>query len=287
MNPKLRLDKALADGRKFLKENNISEYLLDAEVILMYVTGFSKIEMFTKNNCILEELESITYENLLKKRADGVPTQYIVGECEFMSLPFFVDENVLIPRSDTEVLVEEVLKSIDFFGIKTIIDIGTGSGCIPISLVHYGDVFAYAVDISENALEVAKKNAHINNVEDKIKFIQSDLFENIPKELFGKIDALVSNPPYIPTSDIKGLMKEVCEHEPFTALDGGLDGLDFYRKIALASKDLIKRNGHIFFEIGFNQGLEVSEILEINGFIDIKVIKDLSGHDRVVYGRLN
>lgn len=279
------LSQALIDGKRFLKGNNIEQYALDAELIMMFIMGFTKVELFTKNDAELSDNAYEDYRNLLEKRAKGVPLQYITGECEFMSLPFIVNENVLVPRPDTETLVEKILECIKSNDIKTVMDIGTGTGCIPISLIHYGDIDAYAVDISIDAIEIAIKNAKRNNVEDKICFINSNLFESVPEELYGKIDVIVSNPPYIPTGDLKGLMREVRDNEPIIALDGGKDGLYFYKRIVSECGDILKSKGYLFFEIGYNQGDSVSSLMVQNGFENIEVIKDLYGNDRVVCGK--
>lgn len=280
MNQNKSVEELLLYGKQYLKQCNI-ETSIDAQVILMYVLNFSKIDLFLKNKVIVTTDEQNKYIELLKKRGKGVPTQYIVGKQEFMSLDFLVNEETLIPRADTEILVETIL-NVDK-NIKYILDIGTGTGCIPISLLHYSkDMKALAIDINLRALELAEHNACINNVEDRITFIQSDLFSNLPDKFINKFDAIVSNPPYIPTEDIESLMKEVKDYEPYIALNGGIDGLDFYRKITIQSQKYLKSGGFIFYEIGYNQAKDVSCILENSGFTNIHVIKDLSGLDRVI-----
>ncbi len=280
MNQNKSVEELLLYGKQYLKQCNI-ETSIDAQVILMYVLNFSKIDLFLKNKVIVTTDEQNKYIELLKKRGKGVPTQYIVGKQEFMSLDFLVNEETLIPRADTEILVETIL-NVDK-NIKYILDIGTGTGCIPISLLHYSkDMKALAIDINLRALELAEHNACINNVEDRITFIQSDLFSNLPDKFINKFDAIVSNPPYIPTEDIESLMKEVKDYEPYIALNGGIDGLDFYRKITIQSQKYLKSGGFIFYEIGYNQAKDVSCILENSGFTNIHIIKDLSGLDRVI-----
>ncbi|KAA5805547.1 peptide chain release factor N(5)-glutamine methyltransferase, partial [Thermoanaerobacterium thermosaccharolyticum] len=201
-------------------------------------------------------------------------------EKHFMGLIFNVSPSVLIPRNDTEILVEEVLKRLK--SGDTVLDIGTGSGAIAVSIAKYKDVKVYAVDISDEALEVAKENACENGVSDKVIFIKSDLFSSIPKDI--KFDLIVSNPPYIRSNEINELQEEV-KREPKIALDGGEDGLTFYRRIVKDSINYIKFGGIIAFEVGFNQAWDVKDILIDSGYSDIEVVKDLQGIDRVVLGK--
>ncbi len=217
------------------------------------------------------------YEQVLKKRAERIPTQYITGETVFMGLPFKVNSSVLIPRPDTEVLVEEALKKMKP-GMK-VLDMCTGSGCIITSIMHYGkDIEGYASDISRHAINVAKENAKMNQV--SVQFETGDLFDHIK----GKYDIIVSNPPYIRTEEIPKLMPEVQNFEPVQALDGKEDGLYFYRRIIKEAKDYLNEEGYLLFEIGYDQGQEVSELMEQEGYKNVVVIKDLAGNDRVVHG---
>ena len=268
-------------GKEKLKENEIESYAIDTELFIMFATGFNKTEIFTKIEYSLTEKEFKIFEDCIFKRISGIPSQYIIGKCEFMSLNFIVNNNVLIPRCDTEILVETALDYIKKNNIKTVLDIGTGSGCIPISLCKYSDVRCTSVDINIKALEVAKENAKINSVFDRINFIESDIFQNVNE----KFDMIISNPPYIPSKDIQNLMTEIKDNEPITALDGGLDGLDFYKKIVFESRNYLNNNGFIIFEIGYDQAKEVSNILK-NSFKNIKVFKDLANLDRVVLGQI-
>ena len=217
------------------------------------------------------------YEIALKKRAEHVPLQYITGETEFMGLRFKVNSSVLIPRQDTETLVEEALKAVKP-GMR-VLDLCTGSGCIIISILHnVAQVDGCAVDISKQALNVARENAKRNEVH--AVFEQSDLFERVT----GTYDVIVSNPPYIPSADILNLMPEVRLFEPPEALDGKEDGLYFYRRIAEEAKEYLNADGRIFLEIGYDQGSAVSELLIQAGFQGVCVMKDLAGNDRVVCG---
>ena len=215
----------------------------------------------------------------MRKRAEHVPLQYIVGEAEFMGLKFKVNSNVLIPRQDTETLVEEALKVVK--PGMNVLDMCTGSGCIIVSIVHnIPEVEGTATDISKQALLVAKENAKLNQV--SVTFERSDLFDNVT----GTYDVIVSNPPYIRTEEVLKLMPEVRDFEPMEALDGKEDGLYFYRKIMEKCPSYLKPEGHILFEIGYDQGEAVSGLLREAGFKNVAVIKDLAQNDRVVTGML-
>ena len=217
------------------------------------------------------------YQALLSKRAERIPLQYIVGEQEFMGLKFRVNSNVLIPRQDTETLVEEALKVIEP-GMR-VLDMCTGSGCIIISILkNTTNVDGAACDISKQALNVAKENARLNGV--FVDFERSDLFEHVD-EMY---DVIVSNPPYIRSDEIPHLMPEVSVFEPHEALDGSEDGLLFYRRIIKNCRANLKPQGRLLFEIGCDQGRQVSEMMQFAGFSDVHVIKDLAGNDRVVSG---
>ncbi|NLP35588.1 MAG: peptide chain release factor N(5)-glutamine methyltransferase [Clostridiales bacterium] len=267
----------LTTARNYLKQHAIADADVDAWYLLAHVFGISRAEFYLHTEDEVSGTQAKAYMELIRQRAKHIPLQLITGKQEFMGLEFEVSSDVLIPRQDTEVLVEEALKVCNQ---KSVLDMCTGSGCIIISLAKLSNLTkAVGVDISEKALKVARKNAakHKQNVE----FIQSNLFDNIK----GEYDVVVSNPPYIPTEDIKNLMPEVRDHEPIMALDGDQDGLSFYRRIALQVKNHLNPNGYIMMEIGYNQGKEVVDILQKAGFYDVKIIKDLSGMDRVVSGR--
>ncbi|MCQ4726764.1 peptide chain release factor N(5)-glutamine methyltransferase [Anaerotignum faecicola] len=272
-------------AKKYLKESGAAEFCLDAELFMMKAVNFTKVQLFTRDGYILTNEETEFFRRMVERRAAKEPAQYILGMCQFMGLDFYVDKNVLIPRPDTEILVEEVIKYIQSGDIKTAVDIGTGSGCIPISLVKYGLKEAAAVDISRGALAVAEKNSVLNGTSGSIKFIESNLFENLGGGYEEYFDAVVSNPPYIKSGVIKTLMPEVRDNEPLKALDGGGDGLYFYREIVSESRKYIRERGFLFFEIGYDQGESVPRLMKENGFDNIKVIKDLAGLDRVVLGR--
>ncbi len=216
----------------------------------------------------------------VQKRLNHIPVAYIFGKTNFYGYDLVVNENVLIPRLDTEILIEETIKLIKTKKPTTILDIGTGSGAISIVLNKETGVKTIAVDVSEKALDVAKQNAKLNNAD--IQFIQSDIFENIADL---KVDFIISNPPYIETEVVKGLEKEVVQNEPILALDGGIDGLNFYKRIINEAKSHLNPNGMLIFEIGYNQADAVTSLLE-KDFKDIKVIKDYGGNNRVVIGEL-
>ncbi len=267
----------MALGEKALTHAEIVDAKNDAWLLL---TAVSKIDRTFYYMHLDEEVPleiQREYENLIKKRAERVPLQYITGEQEFMGLPFHVNSNVLIPRQDTETLVEEALKVVEP-GMR-VMDMCTGSGCIIISIMrNCSDLIGFGYDISKQALIVAKDNARLNNV--SVVFERSDLFENVT----GKFDVIVSNPPYIRTEEIEGLMPEVAVFEPIEALDGKEDGLYFYREIISQSKDYLNENGKLIFEVGYDQGPDVLCLMRNKGFKDIRIVKDLAGNDRVVIG---
>lgn len=269
--------KLLGIAREKLKESGISDADIDAWLLMEYAFGISRAWYYLHSDDEVSKAATLRFLELVKKRAMRVPLQHITGVQEFAGLEFEVNGDVLIPRQETELLVEEVLRICDG---KDILDMCCGSGCIIISIARLGRPGrAVAADISEKALALAKKNAVKHQV--NVEFVQSDLFAAID----GSFDIIVSNPPYIPSSEIEDLMPEVREHEPRLALDGMKDGLEFYRRIAAASGRHLKKGGRIFLEIGYNQAEAVTQILSGAGFCDLKVKKDLSGHDRIVSAR--
>jgi len=275
---------ALREGKLRLKAAGKEAYAFEAELLLEKAAGLNRTALFLRGEEMLSADVLTVYEGYLQEREQGRPTQYILGEWEFMGLPFHVGEGVLIPRGDTEVLVETILEKQQTEAFRSILDIGTGSGCIPVSLGHYGRFEKImAVDISPKALGYAAKNAAENNI--GIDFYESDLFTNVPEEWKGRLDAIVSNPPYIPKKDIEELMTEVKDFEPMNALDGGEDGLDFYRAIVEQAREWLKKDGWLFFEIGYDQGEDLRKLLNEFGYTEIEIRKDLAGLDRVAMGR--
>lgn len=267
-----------------LKLSDIDAPVVVAGAILCFCLGCDKAFLYSHDDYVLSEAERESYFDAIKRRMTGEPLQYITGSQEFMSLDFLVTPGVLIPRQDTEILVEAVIQAVKNKENTTILDIGTGSGCIAISLAHFiKNCSVTAVDISKDALEVAQKNALRCGVEDRITFIESDLLSNISKCEF---DVIVSNPPYIPAQEVETLESQVKDFEPRTALDGGKDGMDFYRRITKDAGSFLKSDGLLAFEVGFNQSRQVAEIMR-ESFKDIKIKKDLAGIERVVMGTLS
>ena len=254
----------------------IAESRIDSWLLAESVLGVSRQDLFLEPEKSVGEEQAQKYLNAVSVRVKHIPLQHITGYQQFMDLEFVVNKDVLIPRPETELLVEQVVSYIKDNDVK-VLDMCTGSGCIAVSVDRMcANADVTAVDISEKALKVAGEN-NIRN-EGRVTFVQSDLFENIHETY----DIIVSNPPYIPTSDIETLMEEVREHEPRLALDGSTDGLKFYREICTNAVNYLNENGKIFLEIGYDQGRTVPELLRENGFTDIQVLKDLSGNDRMV-----
>ena len=266
-------------GMQKLKEAEIGEAQLDARLLLEEVCGTDHNTLLCHGDREVSEAEEEQYRKALEQRAVHVPLQHLLGYQDFMGLNFQVNEHVLIPRQDTEILVEEAMRYLHD-GMR-ILDLCTGSGCILLSLLHYSnDCEGTGVDISKEALQVAALNAELLGI--KADFLKSDLYEKVT----GKFDLLVSNPPYIERKVIPTLMEEVREYDPYIALDGGEDGLDFYRRIIGGAQDYLKRGGQILMEIGSGQAQAVSELLREAGFKEIDVCRDFAGLDRVVSGRL-
>ena len=266
-------------GMQKLKEAEIGEAQLDARLLLEEVCGTDHNTLLCHGDREVSEAEEEQYRKALEQRAVHVPLQHLLGYQDFMGLRFQVNEHVLIPRQDTEILVEEAMRYLHD-GMR-ILDLCTGSGCILLSLLHYSnDCEGTGVDISKEALQVAALNAELLGI--KADFLKSDLYEKVT----GKFDLLVSNPPYIERKVIPTLMEEVREYDPYIALDGGEDGLDFYRRIIGGAQDYLKRGGQILMEIGSGQAQAVSELLREAGFKEIDVCRDFAGLDCVVSGRL-
>ena len=265
-----------------LQAAGIEEAALDARLLLEAVCGTNRNDLLVHGEQPVAPEAEEKYLNWIRQRAEHIPLQQLTGEQDFMGLTFNVNEHVLIPRQDTEILVEEVLKELHD-GMR-ILDMCTGSGCILLSLLHYSnDCEGLGVDLSAEALEVAGRNVLKVLTPEKaehVHFLQSDLFEKVE----GKFEIIVSNPPYIASAEVDRLMPEVRDHEPRMALDGSADGLVFYRKITEQAGSYLKEGGKLCFEIGYDQGDEVRELMETHGFADVQVLKDLAGLDRVVAG---
>ena len=272
----------LSEGKEVLQKAKIMDFEIDAWLLMEFVFQIDRARFFLEQNETVEEEKAETYRRLLAERAKHIPVQQITHEAWFFGLPFYVNENVLIPRQDTEVLIEEVLSAVKKYSIQTpkILDMCTGSGCILLSLLaNIEGAEGLGADLSEKALEVAQKNGSLLNL--KAEWCLSNLFSHIN----GKYDIIVSNPPYIESAVIETLMEEVREHEPRMALDGKEDGLYFYREITKQAGVYLNAGGILAFEIGYNQGEAVSQMLKEEQYEEIKVVKDLAGLDRVVIGR--
>jgi len=287
-------------GVEQLEAEGIENADCDIRILLEDLCGVDREELFIQGDKVISRRETEIFMNAVNKRMGHYPVQYITGKQEFMGLTFTVNQNVLIPRMDTEILVEEVMRQLN--DGSRILDMCTGSGCILLSLLYYSnDCEGVGVDISEEALDVAKDNAgrlilddtfdllfktggmgkkHLD--EDKIEFIQSNLFNDVR----GRFDIIVSNPPYIRSDVIPTLMEEVRDYEPILALDGKEDGLYFYRKIIEKSPDYLNPGGLLFFEIGYDQAHDVVALMEKAGFKDVTVVQDYAHLDRVVWGRI-
>mgnify|MGYP000708334595 FL=1 len=271
---------AVEFGTKCLTDAGVPDAALDAWYLLQMVCRIERSYYYVHGEEDITQDAQKEYEIAVQKRAEHIPLQYIIGEQEFMGLRFKVNSNVLIPRQDTETLVEQVLKIVKP-GMK-VLDLCTGSGCVLISVLKNApELTGMGSDISKTALLVAKENAKLHEVD--AEWVRSDLFDNITETF----DVIMANPPYIPTGEILSLMPEVRDFEPENALDGGADGLDFYRKIAGQVKDYLNPGGYVYMEIGYDQGEAVSELMRNAGFTEVEVIKDLAQNDRVVKGKGN
>lgn len=263
------------------KEAGIEEDRSDAWILFSAASGMDRGSYILEQREEMPEEERLRLEQFAEKRLQRIPVQHILGEQEFFGLPFYVNEHVLIPRQDTEILVEKALEKIK--NGDRILDLCTGSGCILISLLHEAgekgmQIRGLGLDLSEKALAIAEKNAERNGVIFCSEWIKSDMFEKVE----GKYDMILSNPPYIPTTEIEKLMPEVKDHDPRMALDGDRDGLKFYRILAKEAPAFLKEGGSIFLEIGAEQAEDVSALLTENAFKEVKVVKDLAGLDRVI-----
>ena len=269
-------------GCRTLQAAGIEEAALDARLLLEAVCGTDRNDLLVHGEQPVAPEAEEKYLNWIRQRAEHIPLQQLTGEQGFMGLTFSVNEHVLIPRQDTEILVEEVLKELHD-GMR-VLDMCTGSGCILLSLLHYSnDCEGLGVDLSAEALEVAGRNVLKVLTPEKAEhahFLQSDLFEKVE----GKFEIIVSNPPYIASAEVEKLIPEVRDHEPRMALDGTEDGLYFYRRIIEEAGKHLVSSGMLFFEIGYDQGQAVSELMRTEGYCDVQVVQDYAGLDRVVFG---
>ncbi|WP_041721304.1 peptide chain release factor N(5)-glutamine methyltransferase [Alkaliphilus metalliredigens] len=280
----------LKEATAVLKEIDVDTPQLDAEVILCHLLKTERIQLHIyPERKVDEEVQEQFWEGI-QKRKKRMPVQYIVGTQEFMGLDFRVESGVLIPRADTEILVESVLGLYEVHynnEAVALMDIGTGSGAIAISLARFIERSKiYAIDLSEKALEIAENNGRTNEVQHKISFFYGSLFEPLKGyDLEGTFQFVISNPPYIPPDVVEELSPQVKDYEPRMALEGGADGLDFYREIVEKAPQYLQMKGWLCFEIGYDQGEQVKGLMETRGFSRVEVIRDLAGLDRVVIGQ--
>lgn len=283
----------LQKAARLLKDSGSPSAILDAELLLLHVyrlhgVSMNKIKLITNCNDEVPEALAAQYDDFVAQRCQGKPVQYITGLQEFMGLELAVAEGVLIPRGDTEIIVEKVLELAAKNTSMHILDMCTGTGAIAISLAHFlPEASVLAVDISDKALQCCRTNIEKHHLQGRIKAVQSNLFEDLTRTDFtNNIDMIVSNPPYIPRADIASLDVNVKDYEPALALDGGPDGLDFYRRIAHDGARLLKSGGILAFEIGYNQGQDVLNIIkESQSYYDLECFQDLSGLDRCIIAR--
>lgn len=278
----MQIKDILKKGVEILKENNIEHNNLKAKMLLSSILNKSKEYLIIySDEEISKELEKDFFDKI-EILKENTPIQYILNKQEFMGLEFYVDESVLIPQPDTEILAEEVIEIIRKRKLSKVLDLCTGSGAIAVSVAKFlENVKVCASDISNEAIKIARRNSNKNNV--KIEFIHSDLFEEFSGE--DKFDIIVSNPPYIKT-DIIGTLSQEVQKEPLLALDGGIDGLDFYKKIIKQAKEYLNTNGFLALEIGYDQKEEVENILGKNGYKNIYSKKDLEGHNRIIIAHI-
>jgi release factor glutamine methyltransferase len=284
MNKNKTIGQLLTNAYDLLKNSGIDTYVLDAQLLMAKVLNKDKLfVLINKNLYVTLEVEE-KYKELILQRSRKMPVKYILGECEFMGIKLFVKEGVLIPRPDTEILVDEVVKEIEDKQYQYICDLCSGSGAIGLSIASVLTLtHVECYDISSNAEEVSKVNIQSLGLESRVQFFHSNLLEEAIKA--NKVfDVIVSNPPYIREDVIPTLMEDVRNYEPYIALSGGKDGLEFYREITCQSIKCLKHGGMLAFEIGYDQRSSVEDILRSYGFYSIRGVKDLSGNDRVVLG---
>ena len=282
----------LEEGYQILNSAEIEEARLDAWLLLEFAADIKRAWYYAHMDETAETAVAERYRQLCEKRAQHIPLQHLTGQAYFMGYEFYVDDRVLVPRQDTETLVEEAISHLRELPAPKILDMCTGSGCILLSLLmELPQASGTGADVSADALEVAKENTRRLGLEKRAELIQSDLFsanyfEKNSRKKCMEYDRLISNPPYIRTADIDGLMDEVRLHDPRLALDGKADGLYFYEKITEQAGKYLKPGGWLIYEIGCDQGKDVAEIMKKKGFIQIEVKKDLAGLDRIVEGRM-
>ena len=275
----MTVENLLIKAYRQLKKNKIRTYKIDSEILLAKVLKTSRLNLILKNDYLLKKKQLKNFKSLIKMRNNKLPIAYLVGEKEFWKSKFLIDNRALIPRPDSEIIVEQTLKLFNIDKSFNLLDIGTGSGCLIISILkERKNGYGIAVDISKQALKLAKNNAKIQHVANRIKFINSD----IDKFNYGKYDLIISNPPYLNKVELNNLDEEIKYNEPILSLEGGLDGKRVTKKVIDKSRDLLKKKGKLILEIGHMQKLDVIRYLKINNFIVDKVIKNYNNYDRCI-----
>ena len=275
----MRLLEVITKGANILRINNIQNSFLDSEILIGKILNKKREFIILNQNLEIKKNDFLKFISLIQERSSNKPLSYIIKSKDFWKNEFYVDNRVLIPRPDTEIIIEEVLNILRTKKINNFLEIGVGSGCIILSILsEMNDLKAIGIDISKKALEVCKINSKRMGLNSRLKLYKSD----VDKFDIGKYDLIVSNPPYICRSDLNNLMKDVCGYEPKKALNGGIDGLFEIRKVVKKSSKLLKKSGKLVLEIGHNQKDRVNEILKNNGFFIQKVIKDLGQNDRCI-----
>jgi len=269
----------------FLENKGIESARMNAELLLSHILECKRLDLYLRFDQPLKPNETNIYREYISRRGNFEPFQYIVGEVEFYGLKFFVDKNVLIPRQETEILIETILENTSKTNELKILDIGSGSGNIPISLaVNLPLSKVISIDISAEAISVAEKNRELHDLKSRIGFIKADILINNLEKYNNTLDIIVSNPPYVNKDEFSTLQKEILNFEPEIAVTDFSDGLAFYKVISEKSKSLLKENGMLFFEVGQGQAEDVQSIMMKNGFKNIEIIKDLDRIERVVVG---
>lgn len=271
----------------YLEKKGVESARMNAELLLAHILECQRLDLYLRFNQPLNTIETNTYRDFINRRGNFEPYQYIVGDVEFYGLKFFVDKNVLIPRQETEILIETILEKSPKDEELKILDIGTGSGNIPISLaINLPEAKVISVDVSQEAIKIAEQNRELHDLKSRVGFIQSDILKDKLEKYNNTFDIIVSNPPYVEKTEFKNLQKEITEFEPEIAVTDFDDGLKFYKEISGKSKALLKENGMLFFEVGEGQAEDVKDIMRENGFQNVEIQKDLSEIERVVSGTM-
>ena len=281
----MKLKEILSFGEAALSEAGIYEAALESRLLMEHVLQLNRAQLILKSEAVLSQEQIESFEQLIQERRTGRPIQYVLGEWDFFGLRFIVNQHTLIPRPETETLVSLAILALNNNPEPLIFDIGTGTCCIPISiLMNHPGAVCIGVDLSEDALKIAQTNVDMHQLSERITLLHSDLFAAIPEHQ--KADLILSNPPYIETAEISRLDPKVKDHEPLMALDGGEDGLVFYKQIINEAPDHLRPGGVLLFEIGHNQADAVTKLLEAKGFKDISKTKDYADIDRFIQGTM-